>query len=162
MNLKFSLFLSIITLIIYSCGKKNDLENIIILKDQSKNLNFRYNGLETWTPSEKEIITSNSLINEAIENYNKKVNLSKNWEMKPKYYYQLVPYISNNGDKKIYVNALCGNFVNNPLPSLTEEKQSKVLWKDEFFNVLDGGTCFWQMNINIKNSNYTDFSINGL
>jgi len=66
-----------------------------------------------------------------------------------KYRRQYVPFIDSKGKKKVYVNCFCisdSNF---------------NYWKKELVQVLDGGSCFFNLLIDLTNLRYKNFSTNG-
>ena len=59
---------------------------------------------------------------------------------------QYVAVINQQGQKEVWVNCFCSvNFD----------------WKQEIVKVLDGGKCFFHLNINLTQEKYYDFAING-
>ncbi len=68
-----------------------------------------------------------------------------------KYKIQYVPFISSNGQKKVYVNAFCSYYWN----------FDSTGWKKYMIEVQDGGSCFFHVTINLTESKYEDFYTNG-
>lgn len=60
---------------------------------------------------------------------------------------QLVPFITSKGEKKVWVNFFCSD--------------SFIDWRREIVQVKDGGDCYFNLVINLSNSSYSDFSVNG-
>ena len=65
-----------------------------------------------------------------------------------KYYLQYLVYLDENGDKWVYINAMC-------------KVSDKLNWKKEMYSIADGGNCYWNMKINITKKTYSYVMING-
>ncbi len=65
------------------------------------------------------------------------------------YYRQYVGYIDDNGNKIVFINAVCKPY-----------GQKSDLKKNWIF-VLDGGSCFYQIKIDLTNKKCSEFSVNG-
>jgi len=65
------------------------------------------------------------------------------------YYRQYVGFIDNKGNKIIFINAVCKGY-----------GQKSDLTKNWIF-VLDGGSCFYQIKVDLTNKKCFDFSVNG-
>ncbi len=75
------------------------------------------------------------------------------------YCFQYVPFINENGEKEVYVNAFC---------HFPGEERANSLdipevfdWHVYLINIMDGGSCYWSMKINLDTKIYYDFSVNG-
>lgn len=64
-----------------------------------------------------------------------------------KYYRQYIPYVNKNGEKEVYINCLCD--------------VDGYDWKTNLISVMDGGKCFFQLKINLKQNKYYSFNVNG-
>jgi hypothetical protein len=60
----------------------------------------------------------------------------------------------HNGEKLVYINCLCQVFV--PAPG-----SESTGWKKQFYQVKDGGKCYFQVLLNLKQKNVLKFSVNG-
>ena len=58
---------------------------------------------------------------------------------------QYIPFIDLVGNRKIWVNCLC---------------HDDYYWKTEIFKVADGGSCYFNVIINLSTKNYSDLQIN--
>ncbi len=65
-----------------------------------------------------------------------------------KYYKQFIAVINSKGEKEVWVNCFC--------------KTDDFDWKIHVVFVLDGGSCFFNVKINLTNGLITVFSINGV
>ena len=160
MNSHRSLIILIFT--IFSCVEKNTPDRVTVLINQFGNESFRYGNLKTWKPDKSEINFTKKFLKEIIEknimDYGVK-EISVNFN---DYYYQFIPYLDKNNRKIIYVNSLCKDFVQNPIQDLTRKNAEKEIeWKSHYFDVYDGGNCFWQVQVDVEKKEYFDFSVNG-
>ena len=75
------------------------------------------------------------------------------------YCFQYVPFINENDEKEVYVNAFC-HF---PGEELSSSKGIPEVfdWHTYLINMMDGGSCYWSMKINLDSKIYYDFSVNG-
>ena len=64
---------------------------------------------------------------------------------------QYVPFIDKDGQKKVWVNCFCSDF-NNDLPD----------WKKFIVIVSDGGSCFFNLIINLSNNSFSDLQVNSV
>lgn len=93
-----------------------------------------------------------SLILKTVAEYNKKSKGS--WKIRHvgKYYKQLVAVINPNGEKEVWVNCLC-NVI---------ELGSRPNWKTEIVEVMDGGSCYFSLKINLNKNTVYNFMVNGV
>jgi len=61
---------------------------------------------------------------------------------------QLVPVTNSQGEKEVWVNCFCDDF--------------SIPWRNELLFVDDGGSCYFNLKINLKTLKYYDFRVNGL
>ncbi|WP_040252081.1 hypothetical protein [Psychroserpens mesophilus] len=61
---------------------------------------------------------------------------------------QYVPIINKNGQKIVWINFLCDDFG-------TDD------WKNQLFEVEDGGNCYYNVKINLNRKEYYELGING-
>jgi len=66
-----------------------------------------------------------------------------------KYYKQLIVVVNSKGEKEVWVNCFC-----------TIENTS--YWKTGIVEVLDGGSCYFQLKINLTTNIVYDFGVNGV
>ncbi len=115
--------------------------------NQVENIWFRYRGLENWIPNNTDLDLTKSLFIQALNDHYSDYDVKPILEDLDNYYFQLIPYISDKGEKIIYVNSFCEFYEN---------------WEERLNDVDDGGWCFWQVEINVEINDYFGFSINGM
>ena len=90
------------------------------------------------------------IFNNCIQTHNNKQDTAKKLndfvDLK-KYKLQYVPFISSNGQRKVYVNAFRDSNLN-----------FDVGWKKGLITVYDCGICNFDLVINLTNNNYEEFS----
>lgn len=64
------------------------------------------------------------------------------------YQYQYIPVINLEGEKVVWINAFCNAW--------------HIDWKKDILYVNDGGSCYFQMKINISTGKIFDFMVNGV
>lgn len=120
-----------------------------------------YNDYKQWNPDKNDFQILREAINKAIQN-NEFDFLKKPIIKSVKTYYrQYIPYIDENGDRIIQINAFC-IIPEVPPNEGKNNKWGKMDWKNEFVLIFDGGNCYWQMKINIDKKEYFDFRTNGV
>ncbi len=63
---------------------------------------------------------------------------------------QYVPFIDKTGKKKIWINCFCSD-LNDEFPN----------WKKSIVIVDDGGSCFFNIMINLVDNSFSNFEVNG-
>jgi hypothetical protein len=61
---------------------------------------------------------------------------------------QYVPSINAKGEKEVWVNCFCGHW------------DSK--WKEKIIRVEDGGSCYFNVTVNLTTGKYYEFKVNGV
>ncbi|MGC1631105.1 MAG: hypothetical protein WA749_03230 [Gelidibacter sp.] len=154
--------LIILIFILVSCGQKNTSDKVAVLMNQFGNESFRYGNLKTWEPNKSEINFTEKFILEIIKKHKEDYGVKEIYANFNDYYYQFIPYLDENNRKIIYVNSFCKDFIQNPFQDLTsEEIEKEIEWKSHFFDVNDGGNCFWKVQVDVEKKDYFDFSVNG-
>lgn len=70
-----------------------------------------------------------------------------------KYYRQYMPVVNKQGEKIVYINCFCKNL---------NTKMESTYWRKELVQCSDGGSCFFELYINLSSKSYFDFRVNGL
>jgi hypothetical protein len=65
------------------------------------------------------------------------------------YYKQLIPINNSKGEKEVWVNCFC-------------DTSEKSYWKKSIVMVNDGGSCFFQLKINLTKNIVYNFFVNGV
>lgn len=125
-----------------------------------------YKFLDNGSPAElleRDFVLIDMLIQEAIYKFNNDVDSyyvnkiisarQKNDNIiNHKYSYRYyLPARNNNGEKIVWVICSCRK------PSLGD-----VDWRNAFVRTSDGGSCYYQIKINLTNKSYYDFFVNSL
>jgi hypothetical protein len=63
---------------------------------------------------------------------------------------QYIPFTNKDGRKKVWINCFCSNFGND-----------YVDWKKSIVLVSDGGSCFFNVIINLSDHSFSNLSVNG-
>jgi hypothetical protein len=92
----------------------------------------------------------NELLQMAVNNYNilkeprnKDIDLSK-------YNRQYIAILNENGEKEVYVNCFKNSHV-----------RKDEYWKSDLYIVMDGGSAYFKVKINLTKGFYYNFSVNG-
>lgn len=121
-------------------------EHFVLLSIDNQNKRF--------TPTEADVIQTEKLIKNQINCLNKELlnqsdgcpKIHKNLK---KYIRQYVGYIDSDGNKIIWVNFIWKNEVSN-------EKL-----KEDFIQVFDGCSHYWNLKVNLQENKIYDLKING-
>jgi len=112
--------------------------------------------LKKFTPTIEEIGIAKNLSKDYIDSLEQNRNLEtvKQYGKLLKfgdsdYYRQYVGFVDSNGNRIIFINAVCKSY-----------GQKSDLKKNWIF-VLDGGSCFYQIKVDLTNKKCIDFSVNG-
>ncbi|HET8839309.1 MAG TPA: hypothetical protein VFM82_09995 [Flavobacteriaceae bacterium] len=166
--------ITIILLIFTSCqnqGNKTD-QNITRNEIQNDFLNTEketilinternnYNNYKHWNPDKDDFQILREVVNKAIQN--KEFDFLKKPILKSvkTYYRQYIPYIDENGERIIKINAFCLIPEIAPDPDNKDNEWTKMNWKKEIVIIAGGGSCYWQMKINIDKKEYFNFMTN--
>ena len=129
-----------------------DTNKIAILSIDKKNSLFK--DAKEMKLTNKDLKTVDKLLNECIQTHNLKQGTTKEFnefiDLK-KYKIQYIPFMSSNGQRKVYVNAFCNYYWN----------FDSIGWKKYIVQVDDGGSCFFHLTINLKENKYEEFYTNG-
>ena len=130
--------------------KTIDTSIYTILKfDKVENYYFDKN-VKSATISPGEVGRVGDLIDKAVTNYNK--NASE-YEEKitgaSKYFKQLIVVVNSKGEKIVWVNCFCS-------------PGEKSYWKRDVVLVADGGSCYFNLKINLTTGIVYNFMVNGV
>ncbi len=110
---------------------------------------------QLFTPSIDEIVLAKKLSIQHIDSLeqirkNKNSDLGKILRFNHSdYYRQYIGYIDNKGNRVIFINAICS--------ASGDRNDLKKTW----WFVLDGGSCYYQIRIDLKGKKCFDFAVNG-
>jgi hypothetical protein len=185
MGTKSSIFLLLLATIILnsSCGtsieitKTNKATNLAVKSNKFRGTIFRetypfimlhvsdINSTSRFTLDSEEIRQAERLLREQIKDLNSsrpnQVNgspvIHKNIN---KYFRQYVGFVNKNGEKVVHINFYWDRF------SFTEKikgyTDSRLTFEDEYAIVFDGGSHYWQVNINLTTGKVSDLQVNGV
>ena len=135
--------------------KTNDYEGVIF------GINCPENVMDDkayrWNPTEEDIAKAEELIKKHIVRSVEKTQRLPNQHRTPivhqnldKYYRQYLGRIDKRGRKILYVNCFWKD---------NENEFSD--WKRDYISVLDGGSYYWQIKVNLKKKKCFEYSVNG-
>jgi hypothetical protein len=101
--------------------------------------------------SADDIYKIEKIIKTKVDNYNKNSAHKYFFINNPnKYYKQFIAVINSKCEKEVWVNCFCEIFPSN------------FPWKTQTISVLDGGSCYFQLKINLTTNRVYDFGVNGV
>ena len=137
--------------------------------DQKQNYYFDKN-VKPATLSAEEIVKIESLISKRVLEYNRiekdsALSITKRLRKKrrdpnfiwegdiiknpSKYYKQLIAVVNSKGEKEVWVNCFCS-------------KVGKSHWKKDIVLVMDGGSCYFNLKVNVTKNTVYDLMVNGV
>ncbi len=90
-----------------------------------------------------------NLINTAVKKHNKTANKYFQIENPSGYYKQFIAATNAKGEKEVWINCLCSI-------------QNEPDWKSRIIGVEDGGSCYFQLKINLTKKIVYNFGVNGV
>lgn len=122
-------------------------------------------SIKTFTPSIQDVTLAESILKEQIENANrshinqleKRQYIDRNMN---KYFRQYIGFINNKDERIVHINFHWDRF--------TLMDRIKGYWDDrldytsDFSLVLDGGSRYWKVNVNLTTKTLYGLSVNGL
>lgn len=160
-----SYFVFIANMGLYQCSSSktlttNDFPNkSSITNDFPKVVSFEYSSTEHQHifKSGKPVTINNSatsdtiyVLSKAVVEYNSKAKKERSLSATDNYNLQLVPILNEENQTEVWVNALCRN-------SNSDDDQ----WKKSIIRVKDGGSCYFNLYINLTKKTYEKFMVNG-
>lgn len=131
---------------------------------------FRYNWItdikEQTTLTLSDINSAEKILKKGIKEISKNAYYPDHpiiHEKLSKYIRQYFGYINSDGDKIVFINCFWPNesrfarFINRTLYNEQEDES----WKTEYYHVLDGGTYYWKVKVNLTKEILFDFGTNG-
>lgn len=124
----------------------------IIKFDSSTDADLFDSGAKPSILSNEEIVRIEALVDKKVTEYNK----SKKKGIYPlvinhpeKYYKQFIAVTNPIGEKEVWVNCFCS------IHNMSSWRKYKV-------RVMDGGSCYFQLKINLTKNIVYDFGVNGV
>ncbi|SFU68953.1 hypothetical protein SAMN05216480_11388 [Pustulibacterium marinum] len=116
--------------------------------------------LKVWKPSSEDLeIVKEVLANAVIDGEFDFLKEPKLESIFNYYYRQYIPFIDEDGDRMIEVNAFCDSIYKEELKRNPDREP--LNWKEHYVMFLDGGSCFWNIIINIDKKTYANMQVNG-
>jgi len=126
--------------------------SIIAILPVDKTITWLFKDAKAMDLTDQDLSKVDQLLPSCINTHNAKQDSTKRFsefiDLK-KYKRQYIPFIDSNGEKKVYVNCFC------------ILDWSFDYWKKTLVQVDDGGSCFFQLVINLTKLNYEQFLTNG-
>jgi len=155
---------------LFACGQSNNRNAVPIQeKDTTQNTHFvldtsvivilpinvdhkwLFKDTTSINLTNKELQTADSLLNECVRVHNINQDSTKRFsefiDLK-KYKRQYVAFANPKGERKVFINCLCSSV-------------HFGYWKKGIVQVLDGGSCFFHVTINLTKLNYERLFVNG-
>lgn len=101
------------------------------------------NDSERWTPTAEDIKEVELIIKASYKDYRTTYELKSLRSYKRQY----LGYLNEKGERIVWINALCGNDLNDWL-------------KNDTVIVLDGGSCYWNVRVNLMTKQVFNFGVN--
>jgi hypothetical protein len=116
-----------------------------------------------FTPLPEDVLAAEKLLVVGIDNSSKKNGYAAFIrKYLKKYYHQYFGYVNKENEKVIFINCFPkkDEFFNEKIDD-QNKKTANPRWQTEIVQVLDGGTSFWQIKINLNTQQAFDFGVNG-
>lgn len=142
-----------------SCKKEVKIqkdEKLAIVKDS---VSFEE---KFWNPSQTELDKVSRLLDKLEKDGKFEFVKKSKFKSYKDYYIQYFCLINERGEKIIFVNAMCEigkTTIVHYKNGLIGFKEFE--WKKYFQKVYDGGSCHWQISINISKNTYGLLNVNG-
>ena len=127
--------------------------------DESTTAILPYRGSGNWpifhnyrasSLTQSDLTIIDSLFKIAIEEHNSGIGYiagEKIDQSKKAYKRQIIAALKSNGEKEVWINCFCEAHDSN--------------WREKIIEIDDGGSCFFNLKINITLRKYYDFMVNG-
>jgi hypothetical protein len=132
---------------------KYDTSKIAIIPWDSARWLFKDRGFERAELTQEELSIIDSLVHVCVIGYNQELNLPAehkaygiNWEGR-NCRQQLVAVTNAKGEKEVWVNCFCYDWHRS--------------WQTNILVVRDGGSCYFNVMINLTTYTFYDLSVNG-
>jgi hypothetical protein len=122
-------------------------------------------SLKRFTPSQEDIQLSETLIKSQIAALNKnhinqfgqKEFIERNLN---KYFRQYIGFINEKGDSVIHVNFYWNSYTLSD--KISGENDSRLNYNSDYSTMYDGGSHFWNLNVNLTTKALYNLSVNGV
>ncbi|SEO96834.1 hypothetical protein SAMN05444671_3853 [Flavobacterium sp. CF108] len=161
--MKFKLIPFFVYIFLTSCSQQKKIissdkfDNRIVIINSSENIKWiSKKAYKPWNPNKSELNIIDSVLEKAV--IDKRSLFLKQQSLKElkERYMQYLCYINDDGDKIVYINSFC------KVPTIYHNGKEKLLdWQNEMIDIADGGSCYWNIKINISTQSYFELMING-
>jgi len=128
--------------------KQNDTVAYAIIKYNKHRDRYIFKNVKAATLNKQEIIEIEKLTSSAVSKYKRETNDNMRNRNLSSYYRQYVAVINSHGEKEVWVNCFCAVDDNG--------------WTNHIVQVDDGGSCYFNLKINLTRKKYSMFGTNGL
>lgn len=161
-----------VLLLLFNCfAQKNscDLNYYSIIElDTAQTWGIKYKKSTKAVLSTPEIIRIDSILKVCIaeNNNNGKPHIHGKHIGNYTFVKQLVPVINERGEKVVWVNCICDQFIEQENADRAKENKKDPAfyqdWKKQVIIVHDGGNRFWNVQVNLNHLTYSDLYVNGM
>jgi len=141
----------------YYLLKSTDSTRYAILKHTKDDFIFSSDAAPA-TLSSAEVQNILDLVYKKVDEYNKAVRKKPYAHLirRPKRYYkQIIAVTNSKGEKEVWVNCFCNS-------DDKSRNDDNSYWKKGIVSVYDGGSCYFNLRINLTTNRVYDFSVNGV
>ena len=117
----------------------------------TKSESYLFKNAKATSLCKAEIQGIETLLNKCIDEHNKEVNSKPiKWGAIEDigYKVQLIPVTNNKGEKEVWINCFC-------------ESVFSDFWRKGIIRVCDGGSCYFNLKINLTTQKFYNLMING-
>ena len=123
--------------------EKDTIKYAIINSDAARNRHFKNSKVADLDRVEIRLLFE--LLNEAVAEYNKKDTLNRIGPLE-NYKFQFVAVVNEKNEKETWVNSFCSEH---------------DLWRKVIIGVKDGGSCYFNLKINLSQRKFYQMMVNG-
>lgn len=126
--------------------------SVIAILPIDTSYHWLFKNVTSLSLTDKDLQTVDNILTKCIKIHNNKQDTTKQFseyiDLK-KYKRQYIPFVNSKGEKKVYINCFCIS------------DWGFDYWKKSLVQVDDGGSCFFQVTINLTTLEYEQFGTNG-
>jgi len=130
-----------------SKAQKTGEINFAVLNLSEEIFNIRFQDSYPAKLSEKEIASVKNFLREAVNAYNTEQRKDFAIGNLAEYKFQFIAFFNEKGGKEVWVNGLCSDFERD--------------WRSEIIQVKDGGSCYFNLYVNLTKQSFNRFRVNG-
>lgn len=141
----------IISFLFFSCLPNkssevySDKRMALFEKNSQKDINYKH---ELTILNTSDFYVIDEILKNAINDKEFYFLQRQNLKSLKKYYRQYVVYLNEKNEKCVYINAMCNVDI---IPN----------WKNVLLDTSDGGSCYWNLKINLSKRIYQNLIVNG-